>query len=184
MTSVIETALFGVTAKALEKLSGHLPPAVFPRLQVDGADRDDFIRDWAKGLIGITLDAILEAARRYVVDEANLDHVGRLKVPNAASFARYARQVDFDHFRPPLVMTQQQPASLGTKSQIVTLQLRAEASLGSRELAQEVWGVLLKDAATPEQRTAVREGRVTLEEFDIAIAIVRESARVARRVPA
>lgn len=184
MTPVIGVALFGVTAKALEKLAGHLPPAVFPRLQLDGNDRDEFIRDWAAGLMGITLDAILDAARRYVVDEDNLDASGRLKVPNAASFARYARRVDFDHFRPPLVLVSQRPSSIDTMSQRETLQRRAEASLGSRELAQEVWGVLWKDASSDAQRTAVREGRVTLEEFDLAIELVRESARTARRVPA
>jgi hypothetical protein len=176
---VIGFALYNATKAALDKFRRFLPAGALS----DVTEKAD-IEEWAKALIGVSLDAILDAASRWLRDEELLDAKGRTTIPNIASFARYARRVDFEHWRPPLVMVAQQPASIGTMSQRETLQRRAQASLGSRELAQEVWGVLWKEATTDQQRQAVREGRVPLAEFDIAIELVRESARLARRVPA
>ncbi len=184
MTLTIGVPLFKATSKALEKLSGHFPPAVFPKLQLDDERRDEYIRDWAGPLIGVSLDAIIDAARRWIGDpDKVVTKAGeqRLQVPTAASFAMYARNVDFEYYRPKLVLEPQRPSNADTSGMRDEMQRRAEASLGNRELAQEVWGFLWKSATTDERRQQVREGRVSMDDFDDAIRIVRESSRTQRR---
>ncbi|MCA2991057.1 hypothetical protein [Gemmatimonas sp.] len=173
---VIGLPLYGATKAALEKLREHLPKgAIF---DVVPAKEKEYVEEWAAALSGITLEAIIDAAGRWLRDEAHIDSKGRTAIPTIASYARYARNVDFAHWRPPLTLSEQRPRTL--PGRIHELTVRAIRSLGSRELAEEVWGVLIRSAAPGAPSQAVREGRVTDEDFDIAIALVRESDRLAK----
>lgn len=173
---IIGLPLYGATKNALEKLREHLPKgAIF---DVPPAKEREYVEDWAAALVRISLEAIMDAAGRWLRDEEHIDAKGRTTIPTIASFARYARKVDCDHWRPPLTLTEQRPKTL--PGRIHELSVRAERLLGNRELAQEVWGVLYKNAAPGAASQAVREGRISDEDFEIAISIVRESDRLAK----
>jgi hypothetical protein len=169
--------LYNATKQALERLRKNLPPGALTR--DPETSEKEFIDEWAAALIGVSLEAVLDAAGRWLRDPELVDGKGRTRIPQIASFAMYARKVDFDHWRPPLTLTEQTPRKL--PGRVHELQIRAERSLGSRELAQEVWGVLLRGALPGEPSQAVREGRISDADFDVAIALVRESARAARK---
>ncbi|WP_396216343.1 hypothetical protein [Gemmatimonas sp.] len=176
----ISWPLHNATKVAIEKFRTHLPKgSLQPNASDDPAKAElAYIDEWAGKLIGVSLDAIIDAASRWLRDEELLDEKGRTRIPTIAAFGRYARNVDFEYFRPPLTLTEQRPKTL--PGRIHELTVRAIRSLGSRELAEEVWGVLIRDAAPGAASQAVREGRVSNEDFDIAIGIVRESDRLAK----
>ncbi len=180
MSTVIQFPLYNATKSALQKFRTHLPNGVFTEMDDPNTERA-FVEEWAAALIGVTMDAILDAASRWLRDPDKIDRGDRTRIPTIAGFALYARNIDFEHYRPKLVLTPQRPANAGTAHQREALQRRAEAALGSRELAQEVWGMLWQLASSSQRRQAVRDGDVSLEDFDDAIAMVRESNRVAKR---
>lgn len=178
--STIGWALFQATLKALLYFREHLPPGVLPQLDKDAEAHDAFVREWATALAGTSLEAILDAAQRWMRDPEKVDKQDRTRIPQMASFAMYARAVDMEHWRPKLVLEPQRPSNADTAQLRNSMTMRALTELGSRELAQEVWSVLWRMADSSAQRQAVREGRVTQQDFDDAILIVRESQRLAR----
>jgi hypothetical protein len=174
---IIGLPLYGATKTALEKLREHLPKGAF--FDVPPAREKEHIEEWAAALGGISLEAIMDAAGRWLRDEEHIDSKGRTSIPTIASFARYARKVDFAHWRPPLTLTP--PPAKSLPGRIHELTTRAIRALGSRQLAEEVWGVLIRAALPGPASQAVREGRVTDDDFDVAIALVRESDRLAKQ---
>lgn len=177
---VIGFPLHQATKSALAKFRSYLPSGVLDVPKE--VDETEFVNEWAAPLIGVTLEAVLDAVGRWLRDPELVDAKGRTRIPQIASFAAYARKVDFEHWRPPLVLEPQRPSNEGSARQREMLQKRAEAALGSRELAQEVWGVLLRQAPPGAPSQAVRDGSVSMQAFDEAIEIVRESARLAKRI--
>lgn len=166
--------LFSATADALATLRMHLPKgALRPDASGDGASKaeEHYVREWATALSGISLDAIRDAASRWLRDEELLDSQGRTRIPNIAAYARYARQVDFNHWRAPhLQLVQTPPVLSGRIHDLSTLALRA---FGSRAHVEAVWGELFTRATAGAETQRVREGRVSDEEFEAAMATVR-----------
>lgn len=187
---VVNFRLRSITRDALLKFRTHMPAGVFAQMdsQVPGKEPgttkgDEFVEEWAGALVGISFDAIEDAVSRWLRDPEKLDKDDRTRIPTIAAFRSYAKAVDYDHYRirPQPTLVAHLPENHASASKRTELQLRAEAALGSRELAQEVWGVLMKAAPPGERSKAVRDGDVSEDDFDIAIAIVRESDRLAKK---
>lgn len=165
--------LFAATQKALNTFRAHLPKGA---LRPDAAGNaieaeNEFVRNWAAALFGISLDAIPDAASRWLRDEGLIDEQDRTRIPSIAVFARYARRVDLEHWRAPVQQVVQTPPVLSGR--IHDLTTRALRSLGSLEHAEAVWGELFTRAAPGEECQRVREGRVTDAEFEAAVDTVR-----------
>lgn len=165
--------LYKATKQALDTFRMHLPKgALRPDVAGDPDEAEKlYVRDWAGALFNVTLDAIPDAASRWLRDEEHLDRQGRMRIPTIAGFARYARLVDLTEWRAPHLRIVPAPSVLSGR--IHTLTTRAIAALGSREHAESVWGVLLQRAAAGVDAQRVREGRVTDAEFSAALDCVR-----------
>ncbi len=165
--------LFKATKQALDTFRMHLPKGTL-RPDVDG-DPDEaekhYVREWAAALVNVSLDAIPDAASRWLRDEEHLDRQGRMRIPTIAGFARYARRVDLTEWRAPHLRVMPAPTVLSGR--IHALTTRAMAALGGREHAESVWGMLFQQASAGADAQRVREGRVTDAEFEAAVATVR-----------
>jgi hypothetical protein len=168
--------LFHATCLALETFQRQFAPKDFPMLYAPDHQRDKFIREWADALKEITHEAIPDAARRWIADPAKLKPSGRVSVPNAASFKQYAKAVDLKYYRVHHPRTAK--PSHNEKDQAQHLSARALSVLKDRSLVSEVWGLLLSSCVNDDERAKVRRGYVSMSEFDAAVEIVRDSARV------
>lgn len=159
--------------------------------------RQAMINHWGRNLIGITYDAITDAASRWLGDPNHIVSNTRLLIPTPATFAKYARQVDRTHFRAH-VPTGPTPDILPGRAH--DLGVRAYRILGSWPAVSLVSEELLKLAPDREAEQRIRQHRIgtkpsdpwpRVEHFDEAIEIVRarlermEAERaIAQRVPA
>lgn len=171
------------TREALQLFQDHLPKGAFsiPEGDTSQSDRETkWVDTWAHALIGVSLVAIPDAARRWLGDEEKLDSKDRTMIPQPASFAKYARKVDYDYHRlatPQLALIagyDRAPHTTVLVGRVGELGARARKELGSMRLASEVWEVLLQNAGTESETRAIREGRVSDADFDCAIRMVRE----------
>jgi hypothetical protein len=90
MTFTPTAALFKSTRNALLVFARH-KPMVF-KLAHDASEAGDaFVNDYARGLLGVTLEAIPEAAQRWVATKT--------EIPSPASFGMFARALDVEEFR-------------------------------------------------------------------------------------
>ena len=90
MTFVAGPALAKATRSALQIFARH-KPTIF-KLANDESDAGRaFVSDYARGLVGVTLEAITEAAQRWVAHKTD--------IPSPASFGMFARGIDAAEFR-------------------------------------------------------------------------------------
>ncbi|BAH39279.1 MAG TPA: hypothetical protein DGD08_10295 [Gemmatimonas aurantiaca] len=167
----IHFPLYNTTQQALGKFRRYLPAGALPPRETPELEKEE-VEEWASALLGVTLEAITDAVSRWLRDEEMIER-GRTRVPTIATFARYARQVDRDHHRPPLAMVVDRPSLQDCASRIEQLQLRAEQVLG-REHGGRVWGILLDFARTSEEREQIRNGVIAFDRFDEAVAMAKQ----------
>lgn len=90
MTFIPGIALSKATRSALQIFARH-KPTIFKIANEASQASDDFVADYARALIGVTLDAIPEAAQRWVSSKT--------EIASPASFGLYARGIDASEFR-------------------------------------------------------------------------------------
>lgn len=178
--TVISYPLYRKVQYALTKFRDFLPPGTlsFPDHPADKsvAEREKaWIEEWAAALIGVSLDAIPDAASRWLRDEELLDAKGRTRIPQIASFAAYARRVDREHWRPHTPVAA--PATSTLPGHMQDFGRRALRELGSWAAAGRVAEVLMASASTREDRERVRQWRITDAEFMHAVDTVRAQIR-------
>lgn len=90
MTFIPGTALANATREALQIFARH-KPTVF-KLATENSDAASaFVADYARGLLGVTLEAIPESAQRWVSTKT--------EIPSPASFGIFARGIDAAEYR-------------------------------------------------------------------------------------
>lgn len=106
MTFIPGIALSKATRSALQIFARH-KPAIFKIANEASQASDDFVADYARALIGVTLDAIPEAAQRWVST--------KIEIASPASFGLYARGIDAAEFRATAPPEQSLAAQAGKK---------------------------------------------------------------------
>ncbi len=154
--------------KDVDARGSHTPATLRQIDEIRGAyeksldDGEKLVNTWARAFLGISLEALPEAAERWVAE--------RDAIPTPAAFAAYARAIDNAEYRTRGRLDLAPQATSGAR--ITRLDLLAQrvrrAKLDTRETAR-LWDLLLSSAATEEERQQVREGQVTDQAFDDAL---------------
>ncbi len=166
--------LYNATKEALNKFRQFLPAGAIPDEPADSEAARAFVNEWAQGLTGVKLEAILDAVSRWLRDPELVDRYGRTRIPSIASFAMYARRVDVEHHTPQIVTSPAKPTLADTIGRHEQLLARAYAALGSKEAAARVIPLMLEFAESAEERMNIRAGYIALERFDEAVGMVRQ----------
>jgi hypothetical protein len=90
VTFIPGKALATATREALKVFARH-KPAIFKLASEDSEAADAYIADYARALLGVTLEAIPEAAQRWVANKT--------EIASPASFGLFARGIDAEEFR-------------------------------------------------------------------------------------
>ena len=158
--------------------------------------REDLIVTWARACVGITVDAIPDAARRWLADPQHIISSSRLQIPNPATFAKYARGVDRQYYRATVPVG---PKPAGLPGRAHDFGRRAYQELGSWAAVSLVNDELLRLAPDADAERRIREHRIGLhpsdpwprvEHFDEAVRLVKARLALAaeqnaqQRVPA
>lgn len=77
---------------ALQVFARHRP-TIFRLANEESDAGSDFVADYARALLGVSLEAIPDAAQRWVAQ--------RSEIPGAASFGAFARAIDKAEYRAP-----------------------------------------------------------------------------------
>lgn len=173
MTFSASPQLAGAVRRALHVFARH-KPHLFKLAHENSADASLFVDEWARALIGVTLEAIPDAAQRWVAT--------RTEIPSVAAFGQFARDIDYAEYRPPVIERHSNDGDRGRWprgvepakdfGQVDKLGRRAHALLGDWQGVSEVWGLLWKTAPTMGERARVRAGDVDDDMFDEAMRIV------------
>ncbi len=183
MTFAASPQLDRAVRKALHVFARH-KPHLFKLAHENSDAATEFVSDWARAMLGVTLDAIPDAAQRWIATKT--------EIPSPAAFGYFAREIDRNEYRtvpavdlklhrdpnawPPLVEV---PKDF---DRIDVLGRRAYDALKNWEAVSEVWALLWQTAPTTEERSQVRAGAIDDEMFDDAVRIVRTSRPNARTV--
>lgn len=160
----VSPLLAQATAKALQIFADHWPRAVkiTQVMQRDSESRDRLILQWARALMGVTLDAIPDAAQRWIADPQHAMTNGRTVIPTLAHFVRYAKDVDRQYYR---IGHRTTPMPNGLPGKASELSGRALEILGTLRRVAEVTDELLRFCPDdPAARQRVRANRFSKEE--------------------
>lgn len=163
----------------------------FPRAHVFHAwthspeQRNDLISTWARELTSVTLAAIGDAAQRWMADASHSESNSRTKIPTAASFAKYAKQVDRQFFRMAAPAGPQSTKKHGRAHDMLKRAYAVLQSWPASYLVVEELRKLAPDAAADWRVVNAHYGTLPtdpwprVEHFDQAVEIVR--AKLERR---
>ncbi len=163
MTFTPSPSLAHATCQVLAEFARHRPRVGAFRLFLEnGDDAQHIVATWARAILGISLEALPEAAQRWTAQ--------RDAIPTPAAFAAFARQIDNAEFRRrgrlDLLPEAARPGVVERRS--VRVREVERARLSVRETGT-LWDALLAAAATEEARQAVREGEVSDDAFNAAL---------------
>lgn len=149
--------------------------------------RAELISTWSRALMqhSVTIGAVMDAAHRWMADPQHIVDNARTLIPTAASFGKYARDVDRQYHR---AHQPSGPRPTNLPGRAHDLGKRAYAVLKSWPAVMLVNDELLKLAPDAAAMKRIRENRVglqptdpwpRLEHYDQAVEIVR--AKLERR---
>ena len=163
MTFTPSPQLAHATCQVLEYFALHRPRVgAFRVFRENGPDAQRLVAVWARAVLGISLEALPEAAERWIAE--------RTEIPMPATFAKYARQIDNAEFRnrDRLDLAPQAVAVRAATNRDTLGRLARDAGLTSRE-TMNLWDDLLRGADNDDARDQIRQGNVSDTEFANAL---------------
>jgi len=161
---------------ALLSFARHWPRAMALALDPSEAGRA-YVADYARALLGCDLEAIPEAAQRWLSDNQKPPRPNEFAVL-ARAVARELRPVQYANVvNGGTDSSQSLPVAYEQTQRIEQRSRRIKQSMASWREVSEVWALLYASAPDDTARHAVRVGDVPLDVIDDAVAAHKRGVR-------